>query len=199
MGDPLILVATPPNTYIVCLYPPRFIASSVSYNKPFLNYSVVTPQHLILARICLEFMNVAVVVGIMVIIFYVMDADIVPLSMSEAAAALGAAAFFGIALGIFFAVLMSIFGPLFNVAVVILLVLLYISSLSFVPEHLITSNVREYLVYNPIYCLIKWLRSAYYPFYELDAVPRLYIVCLSFILFFLGLLGERFLRGRLVN
>lgn len=197
--DPFIFVATAAIPYIICLYPTRFIAVAVLTGKPFLNYTVIAPYHLIVARTVLELMNASIVVVIILLICFVVDNHVLPLSASTAASALGASAFFGAALGFFFAVLMSVIGNYFGFFVIITMIVLYVGALAFVPEYLLGSEVRGYLAYNPIFCLIKWLRAAYYDSYQAEMESRYYVIFLSFLFLFLGLLGERMLRGRIVR
>lgn len=197
--DPFVFVVTAALPYMLCLYPSRLVAMGILVNRPFLSYNIVTTHHLILARIVLEFLNVVVVVILIFVVCYVVDTDIMPLSVAEAAAALGMSVFLGVALGFFFAVLTAILGQFMIVFIIVLMLLLYVGSLAFMPDYLLSSNSREYLIYNPMYCLIKWLRSAYYASYESDDFLKMYVMALSFGFLFLGVLGERFLRGRIIG
>jgi capsular polysaccharide transport system permease protein len=195
--DPLVFVITAAIPYMLCLYPSRLISGSILVNRPFLTYNVVSPLHLIIARSVLEFLNVAVVIVIVLIVCYSVDSEIAPLSASEAASALGASLFFGLALGFFFAIFTAVIGQFGGVFVVVFIIALYISSFALFPNYLLSSSVRNYLELNPMYGLISWLRAAYYPSYQLSENPKAYILCVSLAVLFLGLLGERSLRGRI--
>lgn len=198
--DPFMFVGTAAIPYMICLYPARLISVAILVNKPFLSYNVVTFFHLVIARTILEFMNVAIVIFLILVICFVLGVNFMPLSLADATAAVGAALLFGVTLGLFFSIMTSLFGPFFNVFVMIFMILLYLGSFAFIPDHLISSRFRDYLDYNPIFCLIGWLRSAYYPFYQLgNAIPKTYVVCLSMTILFLSLLGERLLRGRIIG
>jgi capsular polysaccharide transport system permease protein len=197
--DPFIFVATAVIPYMLCLYPSRLIAMSILINRPFLSYNVVSPQHLIFARVVLEFFNLTIVMLVVASICYALETNIVPLSLIDAATALFASISFGIALGFFFAVMVAVFGQVFLMLIILIMIVLYVGSFPFVPEYILASNSREYLSYNPIFCLIKWLRSAYYPSYQLDDIPKFYVVTLSIGFIFFGALSERFARGRIVG
>lgn len=197
--DPVVFVFTAAIPYMLCLYPARLIAMAVPVNKPFLNYNYVTPGHLILARTLLEFFNVSIVVILILFGCFLFDANVFPLSVGSAAAALAASLFLGIAFGLLSAVLTAVIGPFFIVIIVMIMILLYIAALPLAPDYLISSYSREFLSYNPIFVLISWFRASYFTYYEFGDFSRFYVVALSFALFFLGVLGERLLRGKIIG
>ena len=57
-------------------------------------------------------------------------------------------------------------------------------------------SVREYLTYNPLQHLVEWLRSAYYVSYDPELINKSMILWVGGISLTLGLIGERFLRGK---
>jgi capsular polysaccharide transport system permease protein len=200
LGDePVIFVATAAIPYMLCLYPGRLIGNGLLLNKPFLNYNTVKPLHIISARCVLEFVNVAVVVVIGILVCYGIDSGIFPMNPDIAAEALAACVLFGISFGVFNAAVTGLVGPLYNVAVILLMMGLYFGSLPLVPPNLLSQQTVAYLKLNPLYDLIEWLRSAYYVNYDTDNETRAYVTLFSLTLLLIGLSGERFLRGRLIS
>ncbi len=197
--DPLVFVGTAIIPYMICLYPSRLIATAVLINRPFLSYSRVTPQHLILARVILEFLNISVVLLLIFLICFVVDKNVIPLSISEATAALGASVFLGIAFGFFGAILTAVIGQFFSAFITISLILLYIGSFAYVPEYMISSRLMEYLSYNPVFCLIRWFRGSYYTSYALDGSDATYVIFVALLFLLLGFAGERLLRGKIMG
>lgn len=56
--------------------------------------------------------------------------------------------------------------------------------------------MREYYSYNPLFQIVEWLRSAYYTNYDSYMVDKVYVIEVASISLALGMLGERFLRGK---
>lgn len=59
--------------------------------------------------------------------------------------------------------------------------------------------MREYYSYNPLFQIVEWLRSAYYTSYDPYLVDKAYVIEVASISLVLGLLGERFLRGKFLS
>lgn len=195
--DPVIFVATAAVPYIVCLYPFRLIALSIIQNKPFLSYTVISPLHLIFSRCLLEIINSSLVVMVVLIACELLGTNTFPLNVIDACLALLACFLFGLGFGLFNAVVTAAIGPFFIVVPIIIMILLYVGSLYFVPYHLLGSTALYYLEFNPVFVLITWLRSSYYEAYSLHEIPKAYVLSLSVLLIFFGLLAERAFRGKI--
>ncbi len=61
--DPAVFAFTGLVPYIMCLYPARFTAMTVMQNKPLLNFTVVKPIHLVVARAILESLTAILSLG----------------------------------------------------------------------------------------------------------------------------------------
>ena len=66
--DPAIFAFTGLTPYILCLYPARFTAMAILQNKPLLQFSVISPIHLIVSRAILECLSAVVVFIIFLVI-----------------------------------------------------------------------------------------------------------------------------------
>lgn len=198
VGDsPLMFVTTGVVPYVLCLYPARLMGRALLGNRQLLNIPVVKPIHIILARCILEVLNALVVLMIILFTLHLLEMDIVPSDVVEAEQAIFATIFLGIALGVLNVVLVAIIGQFFLIFFQVSMVGMYITSGVFLPVHLMPEKMQKYVVYNPLFNLVEWLRSAYYLGYMSESYYKENVIGVALIALTLGLLGERFLRGRL--
>jgi len=197
VGDsPTMFVGTGIVPYILCLYPARLLAMAIPQNRQLLNIPVIQPFHLIFSRSILETLNAVIVLALFMSIVSLFDVDILPSDSAEAAKAIGAAVFLGIGLGFFNVVMCALVGHFFLVFFVLLMIGLYLFSGVYLPPTAMPERVREYMMYNPLLHLVEWLRSAYYTSYDVELINKSIILWVGAISLALGLIGERFLRGR---
>lgn len=197
IGDsPTIFVATGVVPYILCFYPARLLAMAIPQNRQLLNIPVIQPLHLIFSRCILETLNAVIVLALFIFVASLFDVDIMPSDMAEASKAIGAAVFLGIGLGFLNVVMCALVGPYFLVFFLLVMVGLYVISGAYLPPNAIPANIREYMAYNPLTQLIEWLRSAYYASYDPELINKSLIYWIGGIGLMLGLVGERFLRGK---
>jgi capsular polysaccharide transport system permease protein len=194
--DPAVFAGSGLVPYVLCLYPARNIMMAVIQNQHLLRLQLIKPLHLILGRTLLEIPSTFVVC----IIFYGMylgfDVDFVPTNLASAAGAILASICLGIGIGTFGTILAAVFGPFSVIAVVLILITLYLTAGIFLPIDFFPSGVHEVVYYNPIYHCVQWLRSSYYLSIDEQAYSPAYVALVAASTFALGLLGERFLRGR---
>ncbi|KAF0206720.1 MAG: capsular polysaccharide transport system permease protein [Methylocystaceae bacterium] len=197
VGDsPTMFVGTGVVPYILCLYPARLLAMAIPQNRQLLNIPLIQPLHLIFSRCILETLNAVIVLALFMSVVALFDVDVLPTDNVEAAKAIGAAVFLGIGLGFFNVVMCAIVGLYFLVFFVLLMVGLYVFSGVFMPPMGMPESIREYMAYNPLLQLVEWLRSAYYTSYDTELINKSIILWVGGISLTLGLIGERFLRGR---
>lgn len=197
--DPGIFVTTGIIPYIFCLYPARFTAFAVLQNKALLQFSIIKPLHLIAARAFLELLSASIVFAIFASILYALDVAIIPFDIHRAFAVLGATVFLGISMG-FVGVTLCAFNPMAGLLTVVFSVLgLYMSSGALFSPTLLSGSARAALYYNPLYHSVGLLRATYFDGYNSDDCDIDYMLLVGLVLFFLGLLGERLLRGRIMN
>jgi capsular polysaccharide transport system permease protein len=200
VGDsPTMFVATGVVPYVLCLYPGRLMALAITQNRQLLNIPVIQPFHLIFSRCILETLNAIIVLALFMSIVSLFDVDILPADTAEAATAVGAAVFLGIGLGFFNVVMCALVGHFFLVFFILTMIGLYVLSGVYLPPTAMPETVREYMAYNPLLQLVEWLRSAYYTSYDSELINKFLILWVGSISLTLGLIGERFLRGKIMS
>jgi capsular polysaccharide transport system permease protein len=137
---------------------------------------------------------------IVCIIFYsflaLLRIDFFPQSPDIAVAAVFASIYFGIGFGWFSAVLVAVFGYMSLNVTIMLMVFLYFLSGVYLSPAAMSGDLLYYNYYNPLYNLVQWYRSAYYAAYDGDISGKVSVLATSTVFLFLGLLGERYLRGK---
>ncbi len=197
VGDsPTMFIGTGVAPYILCLYPARLVATAIPQNRQLLNIPVIQPLHLIFSRCILETLNAVIVLALFMSVVGLFDIEIWPTDSAEAAKAIGAAVFLGVGLGFFNVVMCALVGQFFLVFFILLMIGLYVFSGVYVPPTAMPESVREYMAYNPMLHLVEWLRSAYYTSYNSELINKSMILWVGGISLTLGLIGERFLRGK---
>lgn len=197
VGDsPAVFVGTGVVPYILCFYPARMLAMTFQQNRQLLNIPAIQPLHLIFGRCILETLNAVIVLAIFIFIISLFDVDVMPSDLGEASKAVGATVFLGIGLGLLNVVMCAIMGPYFLVFFVLIMAGLYVVSGTYVPQQAVPANIREYMAYNPLMHLVEWLRSAYYASYDPELISKSFIYWVGGVSLLLGLIGERFLRGK---
>lgn len=194
--SPAVFIATGVVPYILCLYPARTLGMAILQGRTLLNMPILKPGHLIAARWILEVLNAFIVLGLYLLVMYSLDIDFFPADSLVAAQAVLATVYLGIGLGVLNTVACAIFGIYFLAAFTLSAVLIYLLSGAYVPSYTLTEEMREYYSYNPLFQIVEWLRSAYYTSYDPYLVDRAYVIEVASISLALGLLGERFLRGK---
>ncbi|MGD9657794.1 MAG: ABC transporter permease [Methylocystis sp.] len=197
IGDsPTIFVGTGVVPYILSFYPARLLGMVIPQNRQLLNIPIVRPLHLIFSRCILETLNAVIVLALFMFAISLFDVDILPNDTAEASKAIGAAVFLGIGLGFLNVVMCALVGPYFLVFFLLVMIGLYVISGAYLPPNAIPVNLKEYMAYNPLTQLIEWLRSAYYASYDPELINKPLIFWVGGTSLMLGLVGERFLRGK---
>jgi capsular polysaccharide transport system permease protein len=200
IGDrPAIFIATGVIPYILCVYIARMLGMSVAQGRSFLNIPAIKPIHLIASRWVLEILNAVIVLFIFGIGMWLYEGDIFPMDPNTAADAVFASIFLGVGLGVLNATTTLIFGIYFPVIFILFITLLYILSGVYIPAAFLPEEIREYSIYNPLFNLVEWLRSAYFTSYDLESVNKLNVLGTASVCLVLGLLGERYFRGKFFN
>ncbi len=195
-GDPLVFAATGVLPYIMCVYPARQIAVAVAQNRQMLNIPIVRPLHLIIARAVIEPITASIVFIIFCAVLYASGYEIFPRDQATAVMALLATVYFGIGYGFFGIVLVALFGPFSMIVIILSLVGLYIASGVYLPPYMFSDSALQIEYYNPLFNCSTWMRSAYYIGYDAITINKSMIFWAGTVLLMLGLLGERYLRGK---
>lgn len=194
--DPAVFLATGLLPYILCFYPARMMALTIFQNRQLLNIPILKPIHLIIARSILETLTAVAVCILFYTALFIFDVDFMPVDIIEAAAAIAASIYFGVGLGILNVVLCALFGPFFLVFFIVILIGAYLVSGVYIPIWVVPEPTRSYMLYNPLLHLVEWLRSAYYTSYGAETIDKGLVLGVATVALALGLLGERFLRGK---
>ncbi|MDR3712695.1 MAG: hypothetical protein P4L51_07765 [Puia sp.] len=196
--DPGIFIATGIAPYIFCLYPARFTAMAVLQNKPLLQFPILKPIYLIFSRAALEILSACIVFSIFIGILSLADMAIMPIDIYEAATAIALTIYLGVSIGIFGVILCSL-SPMIGILFVAFFILgLYMASGVFLPLSFYSETTKEIMAYNPLFHVVGLLRSAYYNSYGFENFSAFYVFFVANIFLCLGLLAERFLRGKIV-
>jgi capsular polysaccharide transport system permease protein len=200
LGDsPTLFIVTGLVPYILCIYPGREMPRTIMENSQLLQIPLIQPLHLIVSRAILEMLSAIIAGGIFLSIIMVFDTDLTPMDMPEAAKAVGAAIFLGVGAGVFNVMMCAIFGFFFQLVFIFTFMGLFLASGVYVPVGSMPEEARQYAVYNPILQLVEWLRSAYYTSYDTESVDKTLVLGLACTLLALGLIGERFARGKFLS
>lgn len=198
-GDPVIFVSTGIMPYIICLYPSRQITFSVDQNRPLLMFPAIRVSDIIFARATLEMLTSFVVVLLFIAIVTIFfGIDITPVRPAEAITGILAAMYFGLAMGLVNTLIFSIF-RFWNIVQLVMFIGMYTTcGALFLPGNL-SEEYQYYIWFNPLMHLVEWLRSAYYEDQGSDILSKEYVLIFSTYLMFSGLLGERFIRGKILS
>lgn len=197
-SESLIFISTGALPYILCMYPARLTAVVLMQNRAVLSVPIIQPIDLFMARIALEVFNACVVTIVFCLGLWMLDVDFMPLDFPTALLAIYASIFFGVALGLCAVLLVAIGKMVGYMFFILITIVLYLSSGVTVPAGFVSDRAREFIGYNPIFQLAEWMRSAYFESHSVVALDKPYVLLLSAGLLFVGLLGERALRGRIL-
>jgi capsular polysaccharide transport system permease protein len=196
-GDPAVFIATGVAPYILCLYPSRLMGHAIELNKPLFLFPAVRPLDLILSRAIIEFLTAFLVVALFFCGAYLSGIELMPIDIETGATAILATVYFAIAVGILNTIISSIL-RFWHVAFIVLMLFLYITAGVLTLPSMMSPTLRGWVSYNPVFQCVEWLRSAYYEGYGDAYLSKSYLLSLATFFLFLGLLGERFIRGKLM-
>lgn len=197
-GDPAVFVTSGVLAYILCLYPARAMGMALDMNRSLFLFPVVKAFDVIAARAIIEFITSFIVVILIFITAALAGVDLQPLDNSIFASGVVATIYFSISLGMLNVVLSSIF-RMWNIVFIFTMLLLYGTSGIFILPSSLPSTMREVMWYNPLLHAIEWIRSGYYDGYGDDMLSKSYFLGIATVCLLFGLLGERFLRGKLLT
>ncbi len=197
--DPAVFLATGMLPYILCLYPSRQLAFALVQNKQLLNIPILRPIHLIAARLSLELSTAALVCIIFYAALMASGIDIWPSNLEIAIEALCATLFLAIGLGFLNIVFVALFGPFALVGFILVMIGLYVTSGVYLPLRMVPEPTRSIMAYNPLVHLVEWMRSAYFASYDSSEIAKTYVLGIASVTLLLGLLGERFMRNKMLT
>ena len=179
--------------FICFNYVARWIVFSAVTNRSFLQYPIIKPLDLLLARTLLEIVSTTLVGILLVILVVSCGYDAMPASPDQAVYAACATIFLAVGFGVINGVIAFVF-PIWSMVMVLFIILAYISSgIVFVPSQL-PEPIRYYLSFNPLLHCVEWMRSAYYLDYPTAVLDRTYVLEFGLISLTLGIVLERLFR-----
>ncbi|QGM98831.1 ABC transporter permease [Methylocystis parvus] len=194
--DPIIFAATGALPYMLCLYPARLMSIAILQNRQVLAIPCVRPLHLLTARAVIEILSALLVSFLVFFVFYLLDYEIIPSNIVDAISALFATMYFGIGYGVFGIIIIAIFGYFANIVIIFSVIILYFASGIYIHPGTMTERALELEYYNPLFNCAVWMRSSYYVGFEDIAINKGIIFWAGTSFLCLGLIGERYLRGK---
>jgi len=193
-----VYIATGVLPYIMMMYPSRMMSLSLMSGKGTLHFPAVKPLDIMISRAIVEVLTAFLVALLYIETALAFGVNLLPSDYSTAAEAVLSTVYFSISLG-FLGTICSALSASWMVVLTILLVFAYLLSGIFVPMSSFSREAQAWLSLNPLAHCVEWLRSAYYIGYGSDFISKSYVLWTSTAFLFLGLLGERFLRGKLLK
>lgn len=197
-SDNSVFVASGVIPYVLCLYPARLIGMSIDMNKPLFLFPVVRTIDIIVSRVIIEFLTAFFVLFLFMCIMSFFVDEILPLNIYNWCGAVLATVYLSISMGVFNAIMTSIL-KFWPIIFVLFMLLMYFTSGVFIPVERLSQDIKDVLWFNPLLHSVEWLRSSYFEGYGDDMLSISYLFWFATILLFLGLLGEYFLRGKLLS
>lgn len=179
--------------FICFNYVSRWICFSASTNKGFLNYPILRPLDILVARTLLEIVSISIVAIMLLIFVTVTGSSVMPADPAQAVYAVLATIFLAIGMGFINAPAAFIIS-MWNIVMTLLVILAYTTSgIIFLPSAL-PEQLRYYLSWNPLLNCTEWMRAAYYSDYPTTCVDKLYVMEVGLTMLTLGLIGNRLFR-----
>ncbi|SOC08252.1 capsular polysaccharide transport system permease protein [Rhodobacter sp. JA431] len=192
-----VYIATGVLPYILMIYPSRMTSYAIDTGRQTLVFPIVKPLDIILARAFVEILTAFVVVILYIQWSLLYGIEVLPENYEMAAEAILATVYLSTALGIVgnvFLALSNFWGTL----LAIMMIFAYLLSGIFFPMASLKPETQAILWWNPVAHCVEWLRASYYIGYGQEFVSKAYVFWTATVLLFLGLLGEKFLRGKLI-
>jgi capsular polysaccharide transport system permease protein len=195
--DHALFIATGVLPYILCFYPARMIMLCIVQNHPLLAFPIVKPLDIMLARATLEVVIAFTVTIVYLLILFAGNVEVVPLDSVEATAAVLSTISLGVGIGLLSALLYKLTRAWLAIQIGTMILLFASCGAFFVPTAL-SEEIRNILWYNPLLHSVEWLRLAYYEGYGEEMLSRQYLISVAVVLFFISILGEKAIRGRIM-
>jgi capsular polysaccharide transport system permease protein len=177
-------------------YMSRFIMMGIVLNRPLLSFPVVKITDILFARALVELLSAGLVILIVLVIFWGIGIDFMPVDVVQASLALLAMMLLGIGFGVINGIIAAAI-PFWVTGYALCMIMFWLSSgILFVPDAL-PEIARGPLSYLPYLQGVEWMRSAYYEGYGADILDKTYLVSVGAVTLFVGLALERLVRGKL--
>ena len=179
--------------YIIWNYISRFTLLGVAMNKSFLQYPLVKPLDIMIARQALEIVSCTIITICLALFLVACQVDVVPHHPDQAALAILSAVLLGVGFGVFNGVICMIL-PLWNIVYVGVLIIFWITSGVVINPEALPTPIADLLAWNPLLHCIEWLRLSYYDDFPARLLDKSYVLYWGAGSLACGLVMERVLR-----
>ncbi len=173
------------------------LMAALGANKALLTYPPIKELDVLFARAILISVTYAVILILFLSGLMAFDLAEFPSYPEHVFIAFLATAFLGFGMGIFNAVVASLWDSWKRIEKILTRPLFFVSGIFYIPSQL-PPKAQEILQWNPVLHLVEWMRSGYYPNYESTVLTKTYPIVAALLLTFLGLVGERLYRRKRV-
>lgn len=180
------------------MYVSRFMTLSIVLNRPMMAFPIVKPIDILQGRGTLEIVAACFTLAFIITLMLVIGEDPMPVDLDSAVEAYISVLFLAFSVGTLAGTITALFPP-FTTVYALSMILVYASSgTMFVPSNL-PEQMRVILSYSPVLECVEWMRSAYYPTYDISQLSREYIWGFSLSCLMLGLGLERIFRRQILG
>ena len=191
--DPLLYASTGVLPYMIWNYVSRFTMMGLAMNRSFLQYPIIKPLDIMIARQALETVTSVLLVAGLAVFLYACGRNPMPIRLDDAALGLFSAWLLGIGFGIFNGVICMIF-PLWGIFYFGVLIGTWIAcGIALQPEQMPT-QIGDLLAWIPLLHSVELMRLAYYEDFPARLLDREYVLYWGAGSLVLGLVMERGLR-----
>jgi capsular polysaccharide transport system permease protein len=194
----LVFSATGLIPFMVFSYMSRFTQHAMVLNRPLLGFPAVKVLDVLLAQGLLQILTSCLITAFFVAVLWLAGVDVMPQDIVQAAYALGACMLLGFGFGIINGIIALGLPYWVTGYALTLIVLWFTSGILFVPDAL-PESIRNIVALNPILHGVEWMRSAYYDGYGSQVLDKGYLLSWGLGSLVIGLLAERYARGRLLH
>jgi capsular polysaccharide transport system permease protein len=179
-------------------YTARFIMLGIVLNRPLLVFPRVKITDILFSRALVEVLNAGAVILVLILIFWFLGIDFMPIDIVQACSALVASILLGLGVGVINGIIAAAL-PMWITGYALLNIILWISSGVFFVADSLPEIIRVPLSFHPVLQAIEWMRSAYYEGYGANVLDRRYLISFALVCLCFGLLSERLVRGKLLQ
>jgi capsular polysaccharide transport system permease protein len=174
------------------------VSAAISANKALLTFPRITVVDAIIARFILQFLTSIFVFFLVITFLYYYTDDQSHIRFGSVFASIAMASALGLSIGIFNSIVFP-YSPIWQqVFGIINRPLFLISGVFFLYDDL-PVFVRDIIWWNPLIHITSLMRKGFYPIYDPGFVSPAFVLSFSAILFFLGVLLLRRLRGAVLE
>lgn len=175
------------------VYVSRFMAWSLSLNRPMLVLSVVRPSDILFGRALLEILASCMMAFLTFMVLLAFGESPVPHDVVAAVSAFAATLLLAVGTGMIIGVIGQLV-PFLLTLYALAMILVYILSGTLFVVSALPASISYALSWNPVLHGVEWMRAAYFLGYPDQVLDTTYLIGFALGSIFLGLAFERLLR-----